>query len=244
MIDAVVAAPEGLSLIDMSSSMKLPLSTTHRMAKSLIDVGYLTVDATKTYRVGERLKRVFLLNGGKATIQQVARPILVELAEHFRETAFVTRLAPMGIELVDFYFPMRGARTLVHPGNEFPMHAAAAGKAIFAYQPESVIEAEIGKGLKKYLPATITDPKKVRADLGRVRRRGYAINVAELDAGVLAIAAPVSIGDAGVVAAVAVVGPKERMLKHYKITAIGELLRESAAELSSLVLENAHPEAS
>src|SRR5262245_30509263 len=95
MIDAVVAAHEGISLIDMSSSIKLPLSTTHRMAKSLIDVGYLTVDIDQTYRVGDRLKRVFLLNGGRATIQQAARPILVELAEHFSETAFVTRLAPM-----------------------------------------------------------------------------------------------------------------------------------------------------
>ena len=102
-----------------------------------------------------------------------------------------------------------------------------------------LVDSEIAKGLKRYLAATVTDPKKVRADLARVRRRGYAINVAELDAGVLAIAAPVPIGDAGVVAALAIVGPKERVLRHFKIPEIGALLCERATELSSLVLETA-----
>jgi DNA-binding IclR family transcriptional regulator len=239
-VDAVAASRGGIALIDISHALKLPLSTTHRIVNSLVDVGYLSSDAaTKTYRVGDRLKRLFLLTMGSASLRQLARPVLVELAEGFTETSYVVRLTTSGIELVDYYLPTRGSRTLVHPGFEFPMHASAAGKVIFAYQPDRVVAAEISKGLERYMPNTITDPAKVRVELKRVRMRGYAINDAELDAGVLALAAPLSINEYGVAAALALAGLKERILEKYQIPAIAKVICKHAKELSGFLVRDA-----
>ena len=108
--------------------------------------GYLTMEpATKTYRVGERLRRVLLLTLGTASLEEIARPSLAELAERFTETAYLVQMTSFGLQLTDFYLPTKGSRTLVHPGFEFPMHATAAGKVIFAYQSDEVIEAETGQ---------------------------------------------------------------------------------------------------
>jgi len=239
-VDAVAASRGGIALIDISQAVKLPLSTAHRIVNSLVDVGYLANDAaTKTYKIGDRLKRLFLLTMGGASLQQLARPILVELAESFTETSYVVRLTTSGIELVDYYLPTRGSRTLVHPGFEFPMHATAVGKVIFAYQPDRVVTAEIKKGLEHYTPNTITNPAKVRAELKRVRSRGYAINDVELDAGIIALAAPISVGKIGVAAALAIVGLKDRMLEQQQIRTVAKVLCTRANELSGFLTHDA-----
>jgi DNA-binding IclR family transcriptional regulator len=239
-VDAVAASRDGISLIEISHALKLPLSTTHRIVNSLVDVGYLVGDAaTKSYKIGDRLKRLFLLTIGGASLQQLAKPILVELAEQFTETSFIVRLSNSRIELVDFYLPTRGSRTLVHPGFEFPVHATAVGKAIFAFQPEFVVAAEMSKKLERYMPNTITVPAKIKAELKRVRARGYAVNDTELDAGVLALAAPVSIGNSGVGAALGIVGLKDRMLEHHQISAMAKVLCGRASELSGFLTQDA-----
>ena len=86
-------------------------------------------------------------------MQDLARPTLAELGEHFTETAYLVQLTGSGLQLIDFYLPTQGSRTLVHPGFDFPIHATAAGKAIFAYQPDEVVESELAKGRERAFSA-------------------------------------------------------------------------------------------
>ena len=238
-VDAVAAARGSLTLADIANLVSLPMSTTHRIVNSLVDVGYLACDkATKTYVIGDRLKRVFSLTLGAVSLKTLARPMLVDLAEQYTETSYVTRLTASGIELVDFYLPTHGSRTLVHPGFEFPMHATAAGKSIYAFQAEEVIEAEIAKGFEPFMPNTIADAREMRRELGRVRKLGYAASDLELDMGVLAVAAPVRFGETGVAGSIAICGSKERMLRDHEIAEIGNVLRRVATELSRLVQDD------
>ncbi len=236
-IDAVAASRDGMTLVDISNSVDLPPSTVHRTLNILMDVGYLTMKPeTKTYRIGERLKRVLLLTLGTASLDELARPILVELAEQFMETAYLIQMTSFGLQLTDFYLPSKGSRTLVHPGFEFPMHATAAGKLIFAFQSDETIEAELAKGLKRFMPNTIASKKAVRAELGRVRSQGYAVNDVELDPGVYAVAAPLALGDDAVIGALAIAGIRDRLLQRHKAEHIASVLVEAATGLSRLML--------
>lgn len=93
-------------------------------------------------------------------------------------------------------------------GQALPLHCTANGKVLLAFGDDSV-PAE----LPRLTPRTITDLEALRAELERIRRRGYATAVEELEVGLHAVAAPVfdAIGDC--VAAVSVSGPSYRLPK-------------------------------
>ncbi len=235
-VDVIASSRGGMTLIDIARAVKLPPSTTHRTLNILMDVGYLNLDpVTKTYKIGERLKRVLLLTQGTGSLEELAQPVLVELGEEFMETAYVVQMTSSGIQLIDFYLSTQGSRTLVHPGFEFPMHATAVGKAIFAFQSDEVIELELAKKIEKFMPGTIVGKKAIIKELHRTRERGYAINDAELDPGIYAVAAPVKLGEESVFGALAIVGLRERLLKRYKTEEIASIIVKAADEISHLM---------
>jgi DNA-binding IclR family transcriptional regulator len=235
-IDALAASRDGLTLVEIAKRTNLPLSTAHRTTTILMDIGYVSLDpATKIYRLGSRLHRVFMLSVGLSNLKSLARPVLVALAEDLAETSYTTRLTSSGIELIDFCLPTHGSRTLVHPGFEFPIHATAAGKAVYAFQPKDLVKAELDKApLEKFMPNTIVDKRAVRSDLAKTRARGYAINDMELDPGVFAVAAPIRLADAGVIGAVALCGIKDRMLQRNTLSQVTDAILAAAEQVSRL----------
>ena len=236
-VDAVASAHASMTLVDIARVVELPLSTTHRTLNILLDVGYLKLDpATKTYEIGERLKRVLLLTLGTGSLEELARPILIDLAEEFTETAYVVQMTGSGLQLIDFFLPTQGSRTLVHPGFDFPMHATAAGKAIFAFQSDQVIGLELAKKPEKFMPSTIIGKNAIKEELRRTRERGYAINDAELDPGVYAVAAPLKLGEESIIGALAVVGIRERLLDRYQAEEISSTVVKAAGDVSRLLL--------
>ncbi len=235
-IDAVASSRNGLNLVEIASAVGLVGSTTHRTVNVLMDIGYLRISPeSKTYHIGDRLKRVLLLDFGIESLQELAKPDIVTLAEKFHETAYVAQYSSSGIQLVDYYFSTQGSRTLVHPGFDFPIHATAAGKAVFAFQSDDLIKEELSKGLEGFMPNTLKSKKAVLQELERVRQKGYAVNDSELDPGVYAIAAPLILADSNVLGVIAIVGIKERLLQRATEEEISSTVVEAAAKLSKMV---------
>jgi DNA-binding IclR family transcriptional regulator len=85
---------------------------------------------------------------------------------------------------------------------------------ILAYQSEEIIARVLQSELYPYGPNTITDPEKLRQKLMEIRRAGYSIAIDELHEGVVSIAVPLKDYTGEVVAAISVVGPKQRMPDH------------------------------
>ena len=236
-IDVVAGYDKGITLVEIANAAGLSPSTAHRTVNILLDVGYLALDpATKTYRIGQRMKRVLLLSQGSGSLEEFARPALIALSEQFSETSYLVRFSGRGIHLADYHLPTRGSRTLVHPGFDFPMHATAAGKVVFAFLSDDIIENELDKNIERFMPNTITSKRKIREELAKVKTRGYAVNDAELDPGVYAVAAPVFMSDGEtIIGAMAIAGIRDRLLEKHSETEIANFLLESTAELSRLI---------
>jgi DNA-binding IclR family transcriptional regulator len=236
-VDVIASSGGGLTLNVIAQLLRLPQSTTHRQLQSLISVGYVQIDlATKTYDLGDRLRRLLQMSLGTASLKDIARPILMDLAEDLLMTPYLVRYGAGAITLLDFVLPQKGSRTLVHPGFEFPFHASAVGKAIYAFLRESEVEAAIVGGLPRYLANTIVDPERLRRELAKVRLRGYATNNQELDPGVLAFAAPIRLGKLGVGAALGVVGLKDRLTEKGFREKAAAALKAGTAEIERLLL--------
>lgn len=142
-LDAVAFSSSGLTLQDIANTAQIPVSSAHRITNTLLDVGYLeAAENQKVYHIGPRLRRLLNLSFGDATVEKVASPMLIELANKLQEVAFICRLVGGKIKLEAFSFPQETPSSLIHPGYEFPFHATASGKAMLAFQNEDFVEKD------------------------------------------------------------------------------------------------------
>jgi len=82
-------------------------------------------------------------------------------------------------------------RVSFEPGQPRPLHAGASAKIVMAHLPPDVLEKILGRGRLQHLTSrTITDARRLRADLARIRRPGWAVTTGEVDEGVRGIAVP------------------------------------------------------
>jgi IclR family acetate operon transcriptional repressor len=86
------------------------------------------------------------------------------------------------------------------------------GKAMLAFQPPEVIDQIVSKiHFVRYTHKTITSREGLMKALERVRRRGYAIDDQEIEAGVRCVGAPIFDEYHRAIAAVSVSGPTSRI---------------------------------
>lgn len=227
-LDALAAVPDGMTLTELIAATGLPRGTLHRLLGSLNEVGYVARrDGRKVYGLGPRLLRLLYLGTPAAAVSVLARPLLHELSERFRETAYLARLADTHVESAAMVLPDTGGQSVVQPGRVMPVHASSSGKAIFAFQDETLLDKVLAEPRQRFTASTVTDAVAVRAELARVRQQGYAICIGELDPGVASYACPVRMEGVDVIYAVGLVGLEER-IRRFTATEIVAALRNVA----------------
>ena len=231
-LDAVACAPEGLSLTEITQATDLSTSTAHRLINVLLTVGYIERQGSrKVYVLGPRLLRFLHLGITPVTLSSLARPILEELVSRFSESAHLAKLMGRSVETALVQVPTYERQSHVHPGRVMPVNAAAAAKAIFAFQDDTLLAEVLSAPMTKYTEHTRVAEADVRADLAEVRRRGFAVCVDELDPGVVGYACPVHLKQVGVIYSVGMVGLSQRMEQH-RTKAVVSALSTAAEELA------------
>ena len=235
-LGAVAAGQERITLKEIAIRVALPPSTTHRLVKSMLEVGFLRYDASRrSYGIGADLTRFVQMSMDRATVALLSEQVLTRLANRFSLTAYVVQLAGDSVRLAAHRVPDDPEHAVVLPGERFPIHASAAGKAVFAFQQPEVIAAQLSQPLEKAQPATRTDPEAIRAELAEVRARGYATAASELDPDIFAIACPVQSDRSGVVFAVGLNGIERIMRANLDREDYVGALTEASAELAQLL---------
>jgi IclR family transcriptional regulator, acetate operon repressor len=109
-----------------------------------------------------------------------------------------------------------------------PDHCGAAGKLFLAF---GASELPFGP-LERRTAHTIIHAAQLDRELARVRDRGYASIVDELEMGLAAVAAPIREADGSVIAALSVAGPTAR-LGPPRSGVVGRLAIEQADSVST-----------
>lgn len=181
--------PEGLMITEISKSLDLPVSTTHRLLASLKDNDYVLQDKeTSRYRLG--LKVVSLAVGylNNNNVKTVARPFLEDLFNKYEEVIFLTVMENKKSICIDTVNSGDRIKFYVKIGSEMPLNGASAAQAIVAYLEEKEIDEILEKSeFKRYSKNTLTDCLEVKEKLSKIREAGYAVCDEELDDGVIAI---------------------------------------------------------
>lgn len=217
---------------DISAELGLNKSTVSRTMATLASEGFVYKDPeTKKYRLGFSILTLSGIINSNMDIYKESHPVLNQLVESIGETAHISILDQLEVIYLQKVECNHPVRFLTHVGKRNPAYCTSSGKVILAFSREELVEAVIANGLKKYTKNTITDPDEFRQHLQEIRERGYAYSIEEFSEGVITIAAPVYDYTGKVVAALSVVGPKQRIPQH-KIPYIAKKVMSASDEIS------------
>lgn len=203
----IVNAAEPVTVAALAASHGLPKSTVSRVLSALERNNLVRRHPDGGFQPGEVFVRYAQSGRGDRDLAVLAKPFLDRLAKQTGET--INLGVPAGgmvaqIAQVDSRYLLGGTNWL---GRLVPLHCSAQGKVLLAYG-----SAELPPGrLDRLTPVTVTSREKLLADLAEVRGDGYCVTDAELEPGLVAVAAPVRAEPGGVVAALAVSGPSARI---------------------------------
>jgi DNA-binding IclR family transcriptional regulator len=211
----------------LSERSGLPKSTTSRLVGALERQGLIQRSAGSGHlRPGSVLVRYALRETGEAELVELADDALDRLARETGETVNLGVPTAGAVELL----AQRDSRHFLGStnwvGRLVPAHASVLGKVFYAFGsldlPPEPFERLTG--------ATATTAGEL--DLDRIRARGYATAVDELEPGLWAVAAPVRDASGGAVAALSVSGPGVR-LQQGLLDRLGRQVRAEADALSA-----------
>jgi IclR family acetate operon transcriptional repressor len=215
-----------LSLTELSASIDLPAPTTHRFLKTLVSLGYVRQLSNRRYGLGLGLVR--LAGRVDAQFGPIARPHLDTLAREIGESANLAVLEGDMVVYIGQSPSPHPMRMFTEVGHRAHAHSTGVGKAILAQLPDERVARIIqSSGMPAATERTITDPAKLRSELNRIRRAGYATDIGEQENGVSCYA--VAVPDVPIPMAISVSGPAFRMTKDLGKKAIPMLLSEAQA---------------
>jgi DNA-binding IclR family transcriptional regulator len=204
-MEALAAAPAGLTLSALVELLDAPRSSVHQLMQGLLSIGYAAMDSGR-YVVGPAL-RALAGRPGLAIRPSTLRRDLQPLADDTGETVIFGVLAGLDVIYVEqiesthvirYVAPLYRRKSLVN---------TAMGKAMLAALPES----EVRRLVLHSSAFDSVDRDGYIKELDQVRRDGVSYNRGNTVAGVYAAASCVRDGAGRAFGAVSVVGPESRM---------------------------------
>ncbi|GGO22552.1 hypothetical protein GCM10010116_45480 [Microbispora rosea subsp. aerata] len=219
-----------LRLVELTAVTGLPVSTVHRIATELVELGALKKERDGTYRIGLRMWELGSLCPQPRTLRDVSLPFIHDLYETTGENVHLAVLDGDEVLYVERVWGRRSVGVVSRVGGRAPLHATGVGKVLLAHAPRELQQAVLAAGLKRYTPHTIVMPGLLMRSLQEIRETGIARCAEELSLGTASVAAPIHGPDRRVVAALSVVS---HTVTHTRsLAAVEPALRLAAMSIS------------
>ncbi|HTE59425.1 MAG TPA: IclR family transcriptional regulator [Solirubrobacteraceae bacterium] len=232
LLEAIAGAPEPETAPALADACGLNRSTAWRILATLEHHGLVERDPdSNRYSLGVAVLKLAAAAGHEPLVR-LAHPVLRRLADATGETVNVA--VARRLELV--YADQVQARHVMAPnwlGHTVPLHATSTGKAFLAALPPDELEAIVRAGFERFTDTTITDPAALRAELERVRARGFAVSHGELEQALWGVSAAARDAAGRPAAVVSVWGADARVRD--RLDELGERATTAARELEALL---------
>lgn len=190
------------TLSDVARSCELTRAAARRFLLTLVDLGYVRTDG-RLFRLTPRVLELGYAYLSSCTLPDLAVPHLERLVAQVGESSSLCVLDGDDIVYAARVPTSRIMTATITVGTRFPAHVTSVGRVILAQLPDDEIDARLARAdLVALTRRTLTSADRLRAELRRVRRQGYALVDQELEEGLRSVAAPVRDRDGEVVAAV------------------------------------------
>ena len=182
------------SLRRLSDASGLPRPTAHRLLVALEAHGLVARDAAGLFRLGPRLTELALRADLALDLAARAGPVLDRLHETTSESVQLYVRSGDKRLCIAARDAGTGLRDSVPVGALLPLDAGSGGKVLLAWSADAARFDSVHP-----------------SELAAIRARGWSASVAEREAGVASVSAPVLRPDGTIAAAVCVSGPVTRL---------------------------------
>lgn len=235
LLEAVAANGNGMGLSELAASCDLPLTTIHRLVRTLVDLSYLRQEPSRQYALGPRL--LLLAESSSTMLDAIAAPYLRDLVESLGETANLAMLDGDQVAYVAQVPGRHSMRMFTEVGARVLPHGTAVGKALLARVDANRVRALLSRtGMPRHTDHTITDPDMFVEQMHLTAERGYAMDEGEKEVGVRCVA--VAVPHHGVQLALSVSGPATRMSDDLVARAVPSLSAAATALATTLTQTN------
>jgi DNA-binding IclR family transcriptional regulator len=197
-----VAEEQGpFSVRPLANQLKLPPSTVHRLLQQLVMTGMVERADRDAYRPGQELFRMASLLMRRFDVRTVARPLLLELWRQWQETCSICLYAPAerAATVLDTIPSPHPVRYVIEASATLPLAWGSLGRSMLAFLAQEDIDKVIEQSKRGPLSGAPAPPRaELLQQLGRIRRRGYAVYEDRVKLDIAGVAAPV-FGSAGTV---------------------------------------------
>lgn len=197
----------GVTIRDLVGLVKLPRTTIYRILNTLQIHDMVRRDDSGIYQLGPRLLTLashVAAGAGEADFVALAQPRMDQLAATLGEGCKLSVLDRDGVLVLAAAQGRRDYALSVKPGQRMALPAGAACKLLLAYLPEPELKVWLSKPLVAFNSKTLTDPKRLKSELTRIRKLGWAQDKGESAPAIQAFAAPIIDQNGKMVAAISV----------------------------------------
>lgn len=214
-LDLFLIEKKPIGITEFSRRLGLAKTTVSSIAGTLDALGFLEKDhMTGRYRLGPHIFQLGMRCATGMDVITLGRAWIERLCFQFMEPVNVGMLVGDKVTIIMRTEP--GNRYMVFPeaGSVIPVHSTSIGKTLLAYMDEEKREAILKDyRFEKFTPQTINTKKAFLKELEQVRRDGISHDRQESINGLAGIGGPIFNHEGALIAAFAISGNPENILK-------------------------------
>ena len=199
-----------LTVSQVAERLGVARSTAHRLLAMLLYRDFAVQDDRRAYRPGPVLELAAHSQSRAARLREVALNHLRALVDLVDETANLMIRTGDTARFIASVECTQALRVGSREGMVFPAHRVTGGLLLLAELDDDELEAAYAPEKYADRPDERPDLPRLRGDLLRIRRTGYALNDERSERGVVAVGRPVRAPTGEAVASVSVSMPSVR----------------------------------
>lgn len=229
-VEVLLRATAPASARDIAERAGVNRTTAHRLLNALIRRGWAEkVPGTSGYRLNLRFLALAQLALQGRDFMGEVRPIMERLSDVSREAVHLGVLDGFEVVHVDKVDSPEMVGVASKVGTRAVPHVTALGKALLAAGPDEMVAAYIAHARVLAPPFRLSDEDRLRADLRRVRERGFSLDDEESSAGIRCLGVPILGADGAPLFALSITGPSARFTADRATTCAPEAMTAARA---------------
>lgn len=232
-LDQLKNTDQPMGVRDLARRLEQSAPAVQRILNTLAEYGYVEqVADTRRYKLGHSVLALARHILRKDRLAGLAEVELQALAEGCFNSFLGVRHGDRGL----YVLTVQSRSPVVirsSPGETFPLHSTALGKALLMGLTEETVIGVLGTGpLEPLTPRTLTETAKLVAQVHAAQGIGYTTSLDENFVGLIAIGAPVRDATGAIIAGISVAYPRA-VGPQVDIAEIGETVMAAAARIST-----------
>ena len=222
-----------MGLAELVRESGLPKATALRLARSLVSAGLIARDEASGRFVQSAafwIQFAPFLGPAQSLVSDVS-VVLHELS--VQEGASALLLLPEAKGRTGTFplyaFPPKHLFVDPAAAPNVPLHTLAGGKCYLAHLPANEIAEYMSGGLRPLTEKSITSPSRLRRELAAVRKRGYGLNLGEIELSLPGVGVPLMDSDGSVIGGLSLAYAEGGHSENYLAERVPALRRASEA---------------